>query len=212
MTEIMTVHEALCTLKMLDKRIPAAITELNPVLWNKHINTRIDGKTINEVEDRINSEHQSVVDLISRRDAIKRAVVKSNASTEVVIDGKTYTVAEAIEMKNHGIEFYNLLSAKLTQSYNYAKAAADRNNGDALERRADENVRVTFGNTDMKGNEAAAQEVRRKFIEDQTMDIIDPLDVRGRVKELTEFTTSFQTKVDSALSVSNAVTQIEVTY
>lgn len=212
MTEIMTVHEALCTLKMLDKRIPAAIAELNPVLCNKHINTKIDGKTIKEVEDRIKDEFQSVNDLIRRRHAIKRAVVKSNAVTEVVIEGETYTVAEAIEMKNHGIGFHQSLSDQILRSYNYAKLNADRNNGDALERRADENVRVTFGNTDMKGNEAAAQEVRRKFIEDQTVDIIDPIKVKDRVKEMTEFITSFQTKVDSALSVSNAVTQIEVTY
>lgn len=212
MTEIMTVHEALCTLKMLDKRIPAAIADLNPVLCNKHINTKIDGKPIEEVERRIKGEFQSVEDLIRRRHAIKRAVVKSNAVTKVVIEGETYTVAEAIEMKNHGIGFYQSLSDQIMRSYNYAKLNADRNNGDALERRADENVKTVFGNTDMKGNEAAAQEVRRKFIEDQTVDIIDPLDARGRVKELTEFITSFQTKVDSALSVSNAVTQIEVSY
>lgn len=212
MTEVMTVHEALCTLKMLDKRIPAAIADLNPVLCNKHINTKIDGKPIEEVERRIKGEFQSVEDLIHRRHAIKRAVVKSNAVTKVVIEGETYTVAEAIEMKNHGIGFYQSLSDQIMRSYNYAKLNADRNNGDALERRADENVKTVFGNTDMKGNEAAAQEVRRKFIEDQTVDIIDPLDARGRVKELTEFITSFQTKVDSALSVSNAVTQIEVSY
>ena len=59
--ETMTVHEALCTLKMLDKRIPAAIAELNPVLCNKHINTRIDGKTIKEVENGIKDEFKSEI-------------------------------------------------------------------------------------------------------------------------------------------------------
>ena len=39
------------------------------------------------------------MDLIKRRDAITKAIVASNAVTEVTINGETMTVASAIELK-----------------------------------------------------------------------------------------------------------------
>lgn len=210
--ETMTVHQALCELKMLDKRIPAETTAQPWATTNKHINKKIDGLPIDEFKAGIKSRYDKVDALIARRQAIKRAVVKSNAVTEVVINGETYTVAEAIEMKNHGVDYRRTLANKMLADYNLAKITADRANGDALERRADENLRTTFGNTDMKGNSEEAAQVRKKFIEDQTLDIIDPLGIQKKVEEANDWISSFLTQVDSALSISNAVTNITVMY
>lgn len=211
-TETMTVHEALCALKMLDKRIPAEITAQPWAVTNKHINKVIDGKSIGEFEEGIKGRYTKVTDLLRRQFAIKCAVTKSNATTTVEICGKTYTIAEAIWMKNHAVEFVQTLGRKMLGDYNLAKRTADVSNGESLEKRADANVEVTFGKTDMRGNAAEAQAVRVKFIEDQTLDVINPLNIIGKVDAIDDWVAEFLTKVDSALSVSNAKTEITVEY
>lgn len=102
-TEKMTIHKALCELKTLDARITKSIGETEYVFANKHSNDKVNGMTVAAYCDEIKSGYQRVTDLIKRRDAIKRAVVLSNAVTKVTVGGKEYTVAEAIEMKNRGV-------------------------------------------------------------------------------------------------------------
>lgn len=98
-TETMTIHKALCELKTLDSRIKKAIEGSVFVFANKHSNAKVSGKTISAYSDEVKSAYQSACDLIARRDAIKRAVTLSNATTKVTIGGQEYTIAEAIEMK-----------------------------------------------------------------------------------------------------------------
>lgn len=98
-TETMTIHKALCELKTLDSRIKKAIEGSVFVFANKHSNAKVPGKTISAYSDEVKSAYQSACDLVARRDAIKRAVTLSNATTKVTIGGQEYTIAEAIEMK-----------------------------------------------------------------------------------------------------------------
>ena len=107
--EKMTVHKALAELKIIDDRINNAIVSGTYVIANKHSNTKIHGMTIDDFKTSMKSDFQKVSDLIARRNAIKRTVVASNAVTKVKVGDVEYTVAEAIEMKNHGMEFKNTL-------------------------------------------------------------------------------------------------------
>lgn len=211
-TETMNVHQALAELKMMDKRIDAAIREPEWVVTNKHSNTKINGVEMKDWMVDTKAKYQKAHALIARRDAIKRAVVNSNAVTKVEIAGVEYTVAEAIDRKNSGIQYLNTLLIRMNHDYVAAKGNADRLNGDALERRADEHVKIMIGNSDMKGATAEAQRVRNEFIEAQTTDIVDPIGVLAEIEKLREEVNSFLTNVDAALSVSNALTTITVEY
>lgn len=211
-TEKMNVHQALAELKMLDKRIGEAIREPEWVVANKHSNTKIGGVEVSAWVEDVKAKYKKVCDLIRRRDAIKRAVVNSNAVTTVEIAGVTYTVAEAIERKNHGVDFLRILAQKLARDHATAKMKADRDNGPELERRADDHIRIMIGNTDMKGATGEAKRLREEFIAAQTTELIDPIGVLKEVEKLDEEVTSFLTHVDAALSVSNAVTEITVEY
>lgn len=111
--ETMTVHKALCELKTLDARIKKAVESSVYVFANKHSNAKVSGLSVSDYCAEIKSAYQSATDLIARRDAIKRAVVLSNATTKVTVGGKEYTIAEAIEMKNHGIPTQQTLLNKL---------------------------------------------------------------------------------------------------
>lgn len=211
-TETMNIHQALVELKTLDKRIESAINEGEWVIANKHSNAKISGVDLKEFTDGIKSRHQKVTSLIARAEAIKRAVVNSNAVTKVNIAGKEYTVAEAIELKNHGIERQRMLVVQLNQDYVAAKAAADRANGAELERRADEYIRTMVGNTDVKGMTEEVKRMRDDFIKAQTMELVDPIGVLKQIETLSDEISAFETNVDAALSVSNALTNIVITY
>ena len=126
-TEKMTIHEALSELKVIGKRIDKEINGVVFVTANKHSNTKIGGKTIEEFSDNIKSKYQKITDLIKRRTAIKKAVVKSNAVTDVTIGGETMTVAEAIEYKDVGIDFTENLLEKISTQRNLAMASLKNN-------------------------------------------------------------------------------------
>lgn len=210
--EKMNVHQALAELKTLDKRIEKAIEMRSWVVVNKHSNSKIGGLEIGEWVKDCRSDYEKVMALIRHRDAIKRAVVNSNAVTKVLIAGVEYTVAEAIDKKNHGTQFLSAMARRLTMDYAKAEMAANRENDSRLEERADAYVRSLIGNTDMKGATDEVKRLRDEFIKAQTVDIIDPMDSRKEIARLEEDVSSFLTNVDAALSTSNATTEITVEY
>lgn len=211
-TETMNVHQALAELKMMDKRIEKAIQNPEWVITNKHSNGKIDGVAVAEYAAEVKKQYQKTMDLIRRRDALKRAVVNSNAVTKVVIAGVEYTVAEAIDKKNNGTQFLSMMARRLAHAHAQAKLYADRENGTRLEDRADVFVKSLIGNTDTKGMTEEIKTRREDFIVAQTLDIIDPIGAVKEVERLEEEVSSFLTNVDAALSVSNAITQITVEY
>ena len=211
-TEKMNVHQALAELKTMDKRIEKAIQTCEWVVTNKHSNGKIDGVSVAEYTANVKAQYQKAMDLICRRDAIKRAVVNSNAVTKVLIAGVEYTVAEAIDKKNHGTQFLSMMARRLAHDHTQAKLLADRENGSRLEDRADVFVKSLIGNTDTKGMTEEIKARREDFIAAQTLDIVDPIGAVKEIERLEEEVSSFLTNVDAALSVSNAITEITVEY
>lgn len=209
--EKMTVHKALCELKTLDARITKG-TQRAFVFTNKHSNTKIGGTDLKAYCSEIVDAYKSATDLMARRDAIKRAVTMSNAVTTVTIGGVTYTVAEAIEMKNHGIPMRQALLNKLTSDLQRARIEAEKANGDALSRRADEYVIALYGNADMKNASDDIKKTRDEFIASQTVEVVDPIKATSEVQRLDDEISAFTTEIDSALSVSNALTELDISY
>ena len=211
-TEKMNVHQALAELKLLDKRIGSVIHAGGFVVANKHSNTKIGGIDIKEYVDDMAKRYQKTTDLIARRNAIKRAVVQSNAVTKVTVGNVEYTVAEAIDMKNHGVEYRLALKDKMVREYSVAKATADQANGSELSRRADDYIRTMVGNTDVKGMTEEVRRMRDDFIKAQTTELVDPIGVLKEIEIMDDEINTFLTNVDACLSVSNATTEITVTY
>ena len=162
-TEKMTIHKALCELKTLDSRIQDAIRRSTFCFANKHSNQKIHGIPIEDVKKECKAAYQSISDLISRRNAIKCAVVLSNATTKVTIGGKEYTVAEAIEMKNNGMALLKYLLDKLAGDYRSASRECDESNGDRLERRADDYLKTLYTGFDPKNLSAEIKTTRENL-------------------------------------------------
>lgn len=212
-TEKMTVHKALAELKLLDDRIEKAIAEGVYCVANKHSNDKIGGVPLDDYIKIMQGGYDKATDLINRRKAIKRAVVLSNAVTKVSVSGIEYTAAEAIEMKNHGIDFDKALMNAMQKHYNTAQMKINlENNGGRLEDRAEQYVTAIYGQKEGKTNTADIEKVRADFLAANQYELVDPLHVLDKIENLEKKINDFMAEVDSALSVSNALTEITIEY
>lgn len=211
-TETMTVHKALAELKLLDSRIEKAIAEGVYCIANKHSNDKIGGIPIDEYIKIMQGVYDKATDLINRRKAIKRAVVLSNAVTKVSVAGTEYTVAEAIEMKNHGVDFDKLLMNTMNAQYRNAQMQIKQENGKDLEQRAEQYVTAIYGQKEGKANITDIEKVKSDFLKSNQYELVDPLHVLDKIEDLEKKINDFMAEVDSALSVSNALTEITIEY
>ncbi len=210
--ENMTIHEALAVLKTLDKRILSRINTVSFCIVNKHCNEKINGKLLSEVKDDMRSGYESITDLIARRAAIRNALSISNAKTLISIGDREYTVAEAIEMKKTGMSLKKELLSQMSQQFSRAKAQIDGTNGDALYRNADAYVNSMYGNKDKAVDPETIARSRNEWIKANALDLIDPLNVADEIKRLEDEIDKFSSEVDSKISVSNALTSIDIEY
>lgn len=215
-TEKMTIHKALAELKTMDARIAKAIHETPYVLAVKHSAEKINGMTVDNFKDKMRSGYQKATNLIARRDAIKRAVVLSNATTKVKIGDNEYTVAEAIEMKNHGMEFKSDLLRQMNSAYTAAQNELVRNGGEALEKKAEQYVLAVIAaqpkDSKMSVDSDAMKTLRQTYIDNNTYDLVDPMNIAKVMEKLDAEINEFNAEVDAALSCSNALTVIEFEY
>jgi len=215
-TEKMTIHKALAELKTIDDRINKAISCGTFVIANKHSNEKISGVTIPAFKDKMKADNAKVTDLIARRNAMKRAVVLSNAKTIVNVGGVEYTVAEAIEMKNHGMDFKSSFMNAMVDQLRRAQLEVNKNTGEEIEKRAERYILDVISaqpkDSKMTVDSEAMKALRKTYIENNTYDLIDPLNVVQMIEEMDKSISDFNTEVDAALSVSNALTVIEFEY
>lgn len=214
-TEKMTVHKALAELKIIDDRIRKAIDNTVFVETVKNGTEKINGINVEDFKNNMKSNMQKVADLINRRNAMKRAVVLSNATTTVTIGGNEYTVAEAIEMKNHGMDGKKYLLSELTIQNNRALNKYASYSGELLEQRANDyvqNILRSQGDSADKADPKQIQALHDSFVEANKFNMIDPLHIADKIEELNNEIVEFEVEVDSALSVSNSLTIIEFSY
>lgn len=211
-TEKMTVHKALAEIKVMDNRINSAIYSGVYCLANKHSNEKVKGIAVEDYKKVMQSFYDKANDLIKRNEAIKKAVVLSNAVTKVKIGDNEYTVAEAIWMKNHGIDNKDELLVKLQQQYNKAQAEILKNNGEELDKRAEQYVIGIYGSKEGKADTEAFEKTKKEFIKANQYELLDPIGILNVIENLEKEIDTFKAEVDAALSTSNAITEIEVTY
>ena len=213
--ETMTVHKALAELKIIDDRIGSAINNVVFVTAVKNGTKKIDGVDINSYNESVRSSYQKANDLINRRNALKRAVVMSNAVTKVMVAGAEYTVAEAIDMKNHGLDGMKMMLNTMARQYRDATYNFNRNTGEPLEEKANQYVMNILGSQGGSADKTDAKQVQAlhdAFIANNEFIMIDPLNVEKCIEDAQNKIAEFETEVDAALSVSNSLTTIDIEY
>lgn len=209
--EKMTIHQALCELKILDSRIEDASCE-DMIAANRNNNLKIDGKTIEETKTIFKANFDKLWSLIDRRNAMKLALTQSNAETVITVAGKKMTVAKAIDENKNGIGLYKRVLKTLRCAYADAQKAVIQGNGTSLDEKVERYLASTFGSCE-KGVKTddmiKAEEIYRK---NNSYDLIDPNDLKKQLDEKEEELNALIAELDSAIQVSNATTYIEFEY
>jgi len=198
----MSITRALAELKLTDKKINQKISELMPaVLAKEKDHSKAETMVANN-----QSLYQSIKDLIKRRDAIKRKIVLSNATTTVVIGGVTMTVAEAIEKKT-SIEFDKKLERQLREGFYTVKNQSITHN-ENVDNKADNQAKAAAESE--AANPEVYKAIREMFVKDNQVNVHAINNIEQEVDRLRDSIDEFETEVDFVLSESNTKTTIEV--
>lgn len=200
-----SVTRALAQVKSLNDRIARAtgMAFVSNTVGGKHPS----GKPAQEVSVLLTANLQSVQDLIAQRKAIKSAIVRSNALTNVTIAGTVQTVAEAIERKSSILLEQQLLQ-QLRQQLGQQQSVVERTNVQVAQR-LDTLIQTAVGK-DRKVDEAELKAITGPFEAQNKAELLDPSDLAKVVEVLAADIDAFLLEVDFALSEVNATTQVTV--
>ena len=206
--EKMLVTQGLNELSLLDARIHKAIDSgcfVSPAKTNEKKVT--PNKTKEDFTKEAHATYQSIMDLITRRDLIKKAIVASNAITEVTINGETMTVAAAIELKT-SIAYKETLLQELKEQASDAAFEVNRKNIE-LEHKIDNFVSQNISGKDSKAKKEDYDELVKPIRFAGEYSLVDPLNIKKVIEELDNYIEGFKSEVDSVLQISNCTTWIE---
>lgn len=199
----MSVTQALAELKLLDKRIQKA---LDNVTW-ADVRTKSHPVDVDKFAKLVHAEFQSFTDLVKRRDAIKRAIVQSNATTRVKVGTWEGTVAEAIEYKTSILYKHQLLD--IMRSQLVSSMAQFKVQQELVDERLEKLLHSELGK-DVKTSPETITALTNTFRENNKVELVDPLDLATRTRQLESEIESFETNVDWVLSETNGKTVINV--
>ena len=100
----------------------------------------------------------------------------------------------------------------LNKQYNKAQAEILKQNGDDLEKRAEQYVIGIYGSKEGKTNTDDFEKTKKDFMTANAFELVDPIKILDKINALEDKIASFKAEVDAALSVSNAITEIEISY
>ena len=209
--EEMTVHKALCELKTLNKRITKAISETKPVSTKEASSQKVDGIPMKTFNENAKSTHDSATDLIKRQRGIKAAVSQYNASKEIEVCGRKYTIAQAIWEMNYGMAEEKNMLARYTEMLHKCNAKIERANGEDLNRCAENAMNAIYGNKD-KANSDEYLKGLEDYKKSHTLELVDPLNILKVIADLGKEISDFETNVDAAIQVANATTTLTIEY
>ena len=170
---------------------------------------KIGALTKDEYQENCKSDYQSLTDIISNRNHIKSAIVKSNSVTEVKIGETIMTVAEAIERKT-SIQYDELLLDKM--KVQYAASNVERENK-RVDANVDQLIATLVGKDSQKKlSEDDQRNVEIPYRKANEYELVDPLNLNDKIKKLEAEIDDFKSNVDTALSISNATTFVELDF
>ncbi len=196
-----SVSQALAELKLLRKRIQNVTKDsVFTVLKKKRDLLDATKFSIDAV-----ASYQSYKDLLARYNAIKAAIVLSNATTTVSIGGIEYTVADAVERKKT-IEMEKEMLKIMKQQFEVVKLDYERHVS-SENNRVERLIQTELGK-DSKTNVEVITQLSETFLAQNRAEIMDPLNLAKEIATLNKSIEEFETKVDWVLSESNGKTTI----
>lgn len=206
-----SITEALNELKLYDARIRKAISNIKLVGAAKKSSDKVGVVSKDTFNERAKADYQSVTDLMANRNALKSAIVKANAVTDVTVAGKTMTRAEAIERKN-SIEYDESLLLEMKRQYATTMDSVNKENK-KVDSKVDELITTLVGrDSDKKLSKEDQEAVEKPYREKNEFEFIDPIGIYDEMLALESDIDGFKSEVDTVLVLSNATSFIEVDF
>ncbi len=216
MSEKMLVTQALDERDLLVKKIRSRIEKSSFVDTVKRNEDTVYEARISREEFRKKAEsaYQQIQDLTDRFYRLDAAIVASNASTYIETSYGKMSVAGAIAMRSrmrgnstYG-DFDNLLYVHMAQEYsNRISVVNDKNR--QLQATA-EDMRISILGRDTKVRDEKPLGVVDAYIQENTTELADPLDIKQKMDALQEKRDKLLQELDTQIKVANATTFITI--
>lgn len=206
----MTVQRALNELKIIDERLSKRLTEFVVIGTKKVSEARVveTRESIVEFENRAKGVLDSVDGLLKRQQELKHAIMTSNATTMIEVAGKTYSVMTAIDRKRT-IENEKLVVRHMRDALARAEYKVNQEN-DKMESYVQRQTNAMAGGDLSSKKDDYIIAFEKSYREQNSWDLVDPLKLRDLIEQREQEISMFELEIDTALTVSNAITKIEI--
>lgn len=206
----MTVQRALNELKIIDERLSKRLAEFVVIGTKKVSEARVveTRESIVEFENRAKGVLDSVDGLLKRQQELKHAIMTSNATTMIEVAGKTYSVMTAIDRKRT-IENEKLVVRHMRDALARAEYKVNQEN-DKMESYIQRQTNAMAGGDLSSKKDDYIIAFEKSYREQNSWDLVDPLKLRDLIEKREQEISMFELEIDTALTVSNAITKIEI--
>ena len=199
--------------KICDKIRKASFTETKKHNEEKVMERRVTQK---EFEKEARSSYQQIIDLIHWYDKVDQAILRSNAETIIETSYGAMSIANALALRSRlncsnaydsDSNFEGNLMMKLQEELNEKIRVMEQKNK-GLQNTA-ETMRLSILGKDTKTKDETPLKVVDVYVQENTTELIDPLNVRKKINELNERRETILNELDTKIKVSNATTFVE---
>ena len=200
--------------KICDKIRKASFTETKKHNEEKVMERRVTQK---EFEKEARSSYQQIIDLIHWYDKVDQAILRSNAETIIETSYGAMSIANALALRSRlncsnaydsDSNFEGNLMMKLQEELNEKIRVMEQKNK-VLQNTA-ETMRLSILGKDTKTKDETPLKVVDVYVQENTTELIDPLNVRKKINELNERRETILNELDTKIKVSNATTFVEI--
>lgn len=209
------ITQALDERDLLVKKNNSKIERIDFVDGKKRNEEKVIQQVITKEEfcKKVKTSYQQIQDLIKRYQKIDEAIITSNANTYIETSFGTYSVAVALSMRNrlrelNAMDFETILRNKMEENYYEVLELKDLRNR-RLEEDA-EKMRLSILGKDGKYKDDKPLSVVDAYISENTVELIDPLNVLDEIESLKDKHTTLLSELETKIKISNATTFIEI--
>lgn len=209
------ITQALDERDLLVKKINSKIERIDFVDGKKRNEEKVIQQVVTKEEfcKKVKTSYQQIQDLIKRYQKIDEAIITSNANTYIETSFGTYSVAVALSMRNrlrelNAMDFETILRNKMEENYYEVLELKDLRNR-RLEEDA-EKMRLSILGKEGKYKDDKPLSVVDAYISENTVELIDPLNVLDEIESLKDKHTTLLSELETKIKISNATTFIEI--
>jgi len=220
---VITVEKLLKKLKVLEKRITKKQNEFFVVGIQKGKNScikesvqidnkiRIKSYSLSDYESLLNSQFQSLSDLIQYRNHLNSALIQSNSTTTIEFNGNTLTIIQALSLKDS----YHLDSQFLShlRSQYASKLQQITKQNRFLPQKLSNLLQQTYSTTDDSMlTESQINSISIPFLFNNESSLVDPLNTSLLISQLESNLKASLTELSSKIHTSNQQTTVQITH